>query len=103
MIEKFFDSLYLIRAGELYGRPSDCHESEKLINDILSVLHEADIVPPDISHYSLHVLDRSGSIDDYFGKPFVFEWSIVKNGTSAPDGYAASKCECHNHKGVVFE
>jgi|GEM_PF-3286296 len=76
-IEKFFDNLYWIGASELYGTPSGCNESEVLLNDILSVLHESSIDPPDISLYLLHSLNSSGSVSDCFGNAFVFDWSVI--------------------------
>lgn len=69
----FFEDLYWIGAGELYGQPSDCKESEDLLYHLMEVLSAHGIALPDIAVYSSHQLDAPVSTDDYFGEAFLYD------------------------------
>lgn len=67
------EDLYWIGAGELYGQPSTCRESEELLNHILEILQNNGIAPPDLMAYASHQLKAPVSTADYFGVPFLYD------------------------------
>ena len=72
IMETILDDLYWIGAGELYGQPSDCKESERLLNKLLAVLGAAGVAPPHMEPFVRYRLDNPASVDEYFGEPFAF-------------------------------
>ena len=75
LVPVMLDKLYWIGASELYGHPSDCIESEKLLNDIQGILTVNNVMLPEISGYFDCILNNPISPDDYFGFPFTLKWN----------------------------